>query len=182
MKLNIFRRPKQDSIASLYGTIVAQARSPIFYRAYGVPDTTTGRLEMILLHTFLFCRRMQSNQEVVRILGQRVFDLFCSDMDGNLREMGVGDLAVPRQMQQIGEAFYGRSAVYEPALAAGNEQRLAEALMRNVFSSGAQQPDGPRRLVAYVIAASRNIAGQEDAGLVAGKISFPDPNSFLIAA
>ncbi len=182
MKFQLFRRPMQDSIASLYGTIVAQARSPIFYRAYGVPDTTTGRLEMILLHTFLFCHRMQGNPEAMRILGQRVFDLFCSDMDGNLREMGVGDLAVPRQMQQIGEAFYGRSAVYEPALAARDEQRLAEALMRNVFAGGAQQLDGPRRLAAYVIAASRQLAGQDDAHLIGGRIRFPDAKSFLIAA
>lgn len=182
MKLNIFRHPKQDSIASLYGTIVAQARSPVFYRAYGVPDTITGRLEMILLHTFLFCRRMQGNGEDAHTAGQRVFDLFCSDMDGNLREMGVGDLAVPRRMQQIGEAFYGRSAVYEPALAANNEQALAEALMRNVFSGVAQQSDGPRRLAVYVIAASRNIASQEDADLVQGQMRFPDAGSFLIAA
>ena len=40
---------------------------------------------------------------------QALFDRFCDDMDGNLREMGVGDLTVPKRMQAFGEAFYGRT-------------------------------------------------------------------------
>ena len=40
-------------------------------------------------------------------------------MDANLREMGVGDLTVPKRMQAFGEAFYGRAAAYDVALAAG---------------------------------------------------------------
>ena len=42
-------------------------------------------------------------------LSQALFDRFCNDMDDNLREMGVGDLTVPKRMQAFGEAFYGRS-------------------------------------------------------------------------
>ncbi len=178
MKFGLFRRsPKQDNIAALYGTIVAQARSPVFYRAYGVPDTVAGRLEMILLHTFLFCRRMDGKSDAMRAIGQRVFDRFCRDMDGNLREIGVGDLAVPRHMRRIGEAFYGRSAAYESALAAGDERGLAEALMRNVCSGLPQHSDGARRLAAYAIAAGLQLARQEDARLVQGQVSFPDAKS-----
>ena len=51
-----------------------------------------------------------------RSLGQRLFDTFCRDLDDNLREMGVGDLAVPKQMRRFGEAFYGRQAAYLAAL------------------------------------------------------------------
>src|SRR5215831_19240923 len=56
MILKLFRRtPRHDSIARLYGTIVAQARAPAFYQLYGVHDTVNGRLEMIMLHTVMFC-------------------------------------------------------------------------------------------------------------------------------
>ena len=34
-------------------------------------------------------------------------------MDANLRELGVGDLTVPKRMQKFGEAFYGRAAAYD---------------------------------------------------------------------
>ena len=54
MIFSLFRRsPERDTISILYGMIVAQARSPAFYREYGVPDTVSGRLDMIMLHLML---------------------------------------------------------------------------------------------------------------------------------
>lgn len=175
MKLGLFRQ-KDDSIAALYGMIVAQARLPAFYRAYRVPDTVEGRLEMVLLHTFLCCRRVGSGAKAIQGLGQRVFDLFCRDMDGNLREMGIGDLAVPRHMQRIGEAFYGRAGAYETALAAGDKQALSEAVMRNVFSGLPQHSNGASRLAAYMRLASIDLARQQDTAIARGQINFPDPD------
>src|SRR5262245_21128184 len=117
MILNLFRRTPQDrTIAVLYGAIVAQARNPVFYQHYGVPDTANGRLEMIILHSVLLLTRLEAD-EALRPLGQALFDHFCSDMDANLREMAVGDMAVPRKMKAIGEAFYGRKRAYQAALA-----------------------------------------------------------------
>src|SRR5262245_59915348 len=137
----LFRRsPSQESIDALYGAIVAQGRAPAFYRGYGVPDTVAGRLEMILVHAFLFSRRSRSGGEARRRLGQGVFDRSCDDMDANLREMGVGDLAVPKHMQRIGEAFYGRAAAYDAAMDAGDDAALAQAVERNVYSGTEAAP------------------------------------------
>jgi cytochrome b pre-mRNA-processing protein 3 len=178
MKSPLFRRNRQDdTIAALYGAIVAQARSPAFYRSYGVPDTVNGRLEMLLLHTFLFSRRVSGEGEAVRALGQEVFDLFCRDMDGNLREMGVGDLAVPGQMRQIGEAFYGRAAAYEAALATDDERALTQSLTRNVFSGLPELSDRAGRLAAYIKEIIGHLAAQEGAYFAQGRIGFPDPES-----
>ena len=83
----------------------------------------------------------RARPEPVRRLGQELFDAFCRDMDDSLREMGVGDLAVPRRMRRIGEAFYGRQAAYRAALAEPGDGPLAAALARNVFA-GAPRQDG----------------------------------------
>jgi Ubiquinol-cytochrome C chaperone len=78
MILKLFRRtPRDDSIARLYGTIVAQARAPAFYQLYGVPDTVNGRLEMIMLHTVLFLGRLEGETRPIRRFGQGLFDRFC---------------------------------------------------------------------------------------------------------
>ena len=53
----------------------------------------------------------------MRALGQGLFDRFWQDMDHNLREMGIGDLSVPKQMRALGEAYYGRAQAYRAALA-----------------------------------------------------------------
>jgi cytochrome b pre-mRNA-processing protein 3 len=176
----LFRRtPPDPSIASLYGTIVAQARVPAFYQSYGVPDTVNGRLEMIMLHVVLFLRRVEGEAEPVRALGQGLFDHFCRDMDANMREMGVGDLGVPRRMRRIGEAFYGRQAAYRSALAAAGQQALAATLQRNVYGDGT--PAGcadagcAKALAAYVRVAERALVAQDAEGFRRASLTFPAP-------
>src|SRR5262249_40986538 len=100
-------------------------------------------------------------------LGQEVFNLFCRDMDDNFREMGMGDLAVPKQMRKVGEAFYGRAQAYESALANG-EAALTDALARNVFGA---QSAGAGRLANYVLEAVRQLERQDQ--FVTGKLAFP---------
>jgi cytochrome b pre-mRNA-processing protein 3 len=171
----LFRRAPQDStIASLYGTIVAQARAPAFYQIYAVPDTVNGRLEMIMLHAVLFLRRVEREAAPVRALGQGLFDHFCRDIDASMREMGVGDLAVPRKMRRIGEAFYGRQVAYRSALAASDQKPLVEVLERNVYADG---PDAgaARRLAAYIREAASRLAAQDSEGFARAKVAFPDP-------
>ena len=171
MIFQFFRRTRDDpSIASLYGTIVAQARAKALYQRFGVPDTVNGRLEMILLHVVLLLRRLNEEPDGAR-WGQAVFDLFCQDMDDNLREMGVGDLAVPKEMLRIGEAFYGRQAAYIGALASSDLQALVEVLRRNVLEGG----EGAEALAGYVRAAARALAARDIRELRLGNLGFPDP-------
>jgi cytochrome b pre-mRNA-processing protein 3 len=162
---------RNDNIASLYGAIVAQARKPAFYRTYGVPDTVNGRLEMLILHAVVVMRRLQDDA-AGRSMGQALFDRFCRDMDDNMREMGVGDLAVPRKMRRIGEAFYGRQQAYARALAAGHIGDLVSTLRRNIFSN-IEEVEGIERLATYSRKAMDALAAQD--GFARGEISFPDP-------
>jgi cytochrome b pre-mRNA-processing protein 3 len=146
----LFRRnARPDTISTLYGTIVAQARLPCFYREYSVPDTVNGRFDLLVLHLAIVLDRLAEDSNL-RDLGQAIFDRFCQDMDHNLREMGVGDLAVPKEMQRMGAAFYGRAQAYRTALAAGSEEALVEALTRNIYSGTLGAPAAPARLAAYI--------------------------------
>jgi cytochrome b pre-mRNA-processing protein 3 len=175
MKFRPFQRASQTrSIAPLYGAIVAQARAPAFYRVYGVPDTVNGRLEMIMLHAVLLLARLETESAPIREAGQRLFDDFCRDMDASMREMGVGDLAVPKKMRRIADAFFGRQSAYRAALAEPGEQPLAAALARNVFA-GSTEPHGPAQLAAYVREAARRLADQKLEGLQSAELAFPDP-------
>jgi cytochrome b pre-mRNA-processing protein 3 len=182
MILPLFRRNRRaDTIAALYGTIVAQARSPTFYRDYGVSDTVNGRLELIILHLALVLRRMYAAPGPLQKLGQELFDHFCQDMDDNLREMGIGDLAVPKHMRRVGDAYYGRAKAYDAALDAPGAEAadaLAQALSRNILESAAVAPAAVA-LAAYVRAATRELASV--ATLADGAIRFPDPAAFAAA-
>ena len=169
-----FRRsPRNATIEAVYGMIVAQARSPEFYRDYGVPDTVEGRFDMIVLHLVLVLRRLRGQAQGLDPLGQQIFDRFCRDMDGNFREMGVGDLAVPRKMRQVAEAFYGRAGAYEEALAgSANPAALTEVIFRNVYG-GTGSPAGAERLAGYVRESVRSLELQ---GLPGAEVRFPHPD------
>jgi cytochrome b pre-mRNA-processing protein 3 len=173
-----FRRPDRN-IAALYGAIVAQARDARFYEAYGVPDTVLGRFDLLLLHLSLLLRRLREGDAV---LAQGVFDAFCRDMDHNLREMGISDQGVPRQMRRVGEAFYGRAQAYDVALAAGGEGALADALARNVYA-GTVEPDvAALRLATYVRQTAIALERQPFDELARGVVEFPAPSVPAFAA
>jgi cytochrome b pre-mRNA-processing protein 3 len=181
MILPRFRRnPDQRTIAALYGAIVARARAPAFYGAYGAPDTVLGRFDMVVLHAVLLVRRLRGS-DAMQALGQGVFDAFCRDMDDNLREMGVSDIGVPRAMRKLAEAFYGRARAYEAALAAAGDEALVAALTRNVYPD-ARAPVAAAALATYVRAAARMLADTDDAALARGEARFPDPDAFAAPA
>jgi len=191
MILGAFRRSDPvRNIQGLYGAIVAQARSPIFYLHYGVSDTVEGRFELIVLHLMLVLRQLGAKEAAASAnpplpgpgsaVGQRLFDVFCHDLDDNLREMGVGDLAVPRQMRQFGEAFYGRQAAYAAALGATDPQELEKALARNILGP-AVPGEKAAALARYVRAATAQLATQPEDALIAGRVVFPSPEAFVDA-
>lgn len=169
---NHFSRSRSGSdrtIGTIYGMIVARAREPGFYEVFGVPDTVDGRFDLLVLHLWMVLRRLGPASNPNR-LAQRLFDHFCSDMDANLREMGVGDLTVPKRMQAFGEAFYGRSAAYDRALAEGLEP-LAQALDKNIYNG--RDIESARRLAAYTADAIATLGGGDEATLTAA-LRFPD--------
>jgi cytochrome b pre-mRNA-processing protein 3 len=165
------RMPQRGTIEAIYGMIVTQAREPLFYRDLGVPDTVNGRFDLLVLHLWMVLRRLKAIEGGAG-LSQALFDRFCDDMDGNLREMGVGDLTVPKRMQAFGEAFYGRAAAYDLALTAGQEP-LVQALCKNILNG--EQIENARRLAFYAEAATKALAGLDDATLQSGSWKFPSP-------
>ena len=171
---NHFRKPRsapRGTIEAIYGMIVTQAREPSFYRNLGVPDTVNGRFDLLVLHLWLVLRRLRA-AEGAAVLSQALFDRFCNDMDDNLREMGVGDLTVPKRMQAFGEAFYGRTAAYDMALQAGDEP-LAQALCKNILNG--EGLENARRLALYAEAAIAVLDRQDEPALLAASWKFPSP-------
>jgi hypothetical protein len=168
-------QPRTRKIDDLYGAIVAQSRSAAFYTGYGVPDSLEGRFDLLVLHLVLLLARLDRAGPPERDVGQKLFDLFCHDLDANLREMGVGDLAVPKRMRQFGEAFYGRQAAYLAALEAPDGRELEKALARNIF--GGVNGTGPRRLARYARVLAHRFEVHDQATLFRGVIAFPNPEA-----
>jgi len=167
------RRAGQERMGFLlYGAAVAAAREPYCYTVHGVPDTLDGRFDLIGLHVFLLIHRLRFLPEPGPALAQSVFDAMFSDMDKALREMGVGDLSVGRRVRAMWEAFHGRARAYGEGLNSPDAEALPAALARNVWR-GATPPAGAAEALGRLTRAQQgHLAGQDAAGLFAGRVNF----------
>ena len=155
---------------ALYDSVVAQARQPAFYAVLGVPDTLDGRFDMIVMHLSAVIDRMRNPDRTVDQHGQNLFDCFVEDMEQNLRQMGVGDLSVPKRMKKIGQAFYGRFGAYTHA---EGELDLAAAIGRNVFPEEGEVRPAARALARDYAAARAAVEAVDEARLLEGRIDWP---------
>ena len=167
------RRRLQHAADNLYGAIVAQARRPYFYSVLGVPDTVTGRFELLALHMFVFMERMREGP--VEPITQAVTDTFFREQDLAMREMGVGDMKVPKHMHRLADDFYARSAQYRECIDAHDREGLTGVIAEGILDCDATDSRA-RALADYMSAALDLLSGQSEEAFRAGRIVFPDPS------
>lgn len=169
MVLSLFRKSSATGpVYAVYNALVAQSRQPRFYAEWGVPDTVTGRFDMISLHLVLLLRRLKAEPDGAKAFNQAVFDLFFKDMDRSLREMGAGDLAVPKKIQKMGNIFYGLLASLDSALSAGDAAAVEAVLARNIFADGATVSPAP--LARYLLEEAGRLAARPASAIMAGEL------------
>lgn len=171
MILSLFRKnTATPAVYAVYNSIVAQSRQPVFYAEWGVPDTVTGRFDMISLHMALLFRRLRNGTDSDKNFSQAVFDLFFKDMDRSLREMGVGDLGVPKKIQKMGNIFFGLLAAMNEALDRKDNDALAAMIARNLFDG--KDSENVRRLTDYIVARDAALAMQSNRSITDGTVNF----------
>lgn len=174
------RAANREITDALYEQIVAAARQPVLYAEWHVPDTPLGRFEMMALHVFLVLHRLRGEPAQAGELAQRLTDMFFTDVEHSIRELGVGDLGVPKRMKTLARMFYGRAVSYGDAVDRGDAPLLADALRRNVRPGSLAWPEADR-LADHALAAHRGLATQRTAELVRGRIGFPLATAALVA-
>ncbi|MEO3429829.1 ubiquinol-cytochrome C chaperone family protein [Pelagibius sp. CAU 1746] len=172
-------QPRSEQAWPLYGVIVDQARNPILYRDYGIPDSLDGRFEAIVLHLVLVLRRLKREFPAGLDLAEALQEVFFTDMDRSLREMGAGDLGVGKRVKKMAEGFMGRLAAYEAALDAVAPRGTAEleaVLRRNALGTLPAGGGDAMALAGYVLAQEAVLEAQDGADLRAGSLTFAAPS------
>lgn len=125
-------RTRHQRLASLYAEVVEEARDPDLFRRFRLPDTVDVRFELLALAVLLRSRALARQGREGEQLAQALVDWFFSDLDRNLREMGVSDLAIARRMRDLAGTWLARARDAGAALDAGNASALAAVLRRNL--------------------------------------------------
>lgn len=157
-----------DQVLAIYNAIVAQSRQKNFYAEWSVPDTVTGRFDMICLHMCLVFRRLRPAPGGNKDFAQDLFDLFFKDMDNSLREMSVNDVAIPKRIQKMGNLFYGLLDKVTTAIDANDAKALAVVINRNIYDE--TNAVDAKKLGRYLIDLATKLDTQSAQAIEAGEI------------
>ena len=162
----------QRLVDRLHDDIVAAVRRPVFYLDYGVADTFEGRFEIMSVLAGLVLRRLNAAEAPGPNVAQDLVDTIFRKLDPGLRELGVGDLGVPKRMKKLAEAFLGRCTAYDAGLRGGPDD-LAAAISRNVY--GGRDPG--RRLARYAETTAQRFDTASLDDLLVRSLPFPEPEA-----
>ena len=145
---NLFRSQPdpREARRPLWNAVVATARAPHWYAAGHVPDTLDGRFDMVSLVLALVLHRIDEDPAQARA-GVELTELFVTDMDGQMRQIGFGDMVVGKQIGRMVGALGGRLGVYR---AADGTDELRAALVRNLWRGTEPDPAGLAHVMGEV--------------------------------
>ena len=136
----------REALRPLWDAVVHTARAPHWYRDGGVPDTLDGRFDMISLVLALVLHRIDADP-AHKLAGVQLTELFVADMDGQMRQIGFGDMVVGKQVGRMVGALGGRLGAYR---APDDSDDLKAALVRNLWRGTPPEEAGLRHVAAEV--------------------------------
>jgi cytochrome b pre-mRNA-processing protein 3 len=160
------RRDPREALRPLWHRVVEISREPEWYAGCGVADTVGGRFDMITAVLALVLLRLERDRDCASE-SALLAELFVEDMDGQLRETGVGDLVVGKHIGKLMASLGGRLGAYREALAQSGNEALEDAARRNVnLLAGA----GPEELAKRLRALAAQLDRMAADGVLAGTI------------
>jgi cytochrome b pre-mRNA-processing protein 3 len=174
--MSIFRRlfgkaaadPK-ESLRPLYLNVIAKGRELHWYEAGQVPDNMDGRFGIISSILALVLLRM----EQIPAAGQDaayLTELFVDDMDAQMREAGIGDVVVAKDMGKIMGVLGGRLGAFRGAF--DDPVMLAAAIERNIFGGVKIAPSAASHMAVEFTAYWRELQGADHAALLSAQTAF----------
>jgi cytochrome b pre-mRNA-processing protein 3 len=162
--------PPRDRLAlrPLYAALVERARDPAWYRDGGVPDTLDGRFEMVTAMLALVLLRLEADGAAAAGPAALLAETFVEDMDGTLREIGIGDVVVGKKVGKLMGALGGRLGAFRESLRGGGDFEAAVA--RNLFRAAPPSQEALAFVASRLRAFDAALAGAELADIVAGRL------------
>lgn len=164
----VFGQRDDGAQVPLYEQVVRLGREPHWYVEGGVPDTLDGRFDAIAAVLAVVLVRLESDPAAVAG-STRLAERFIDDMDAQLRQIGIGDLIVGKQVGQAVSMLGGRLGAYRDGLAGGGD--FEGALKRNLYRGEPPSPGALAHSRAALLALSDRLAALPTDAVLAGRLS-----------
>lgn len=160
-------KPSEEALP-LYSAIVRRGRAEHWYLEGAVPDTVDGRFDMIAAVLAMVLIRLERDGAPAAPLTAQLTERFVDDMDGQLRQMGIGDIVVGKHIGQMMAMLGGRLGAYRDGWAAGD---LGPALVRNLYRGAAPAPAQLEHVAAELGRLREGLAATPLATVLEGKLA-----------
>ena len=157
----------REALRPLWHRVVELSRNPALYRDDGVADTIAGRFDMITMLLSVVLLRFERDR-VLAPEAALLTELFVEDMDGQLRESGVGDVVVGKQVGKLVSVLGGRLGALREARVSHERAALETVLARNVTMLEGHDTEA---LAARVRAFDDHVSAIDSRTLLAGGIA-----------
>ena len=155
--------PAEPRGAKLFGSIVSEARRPVWYRDFGVPDTLDGRFSVLATLTALVTIRLEDGGEEAKAAAVALSERFIEAMDAEHRQIGFGDPTLGKIVRKLVSRLAKRVELWRSAVEAGDGWNSATKQSLD----GSSPPEGAERLQAFW---SRLLMAS-DKDLIAGRLA-----------
>ena len=164
-------RRERSALRPLYDALVAAAREPGWYREGGVPDTIEGRFDMVATMVAIALLRLEAEGDDAKAESVALTEIFIDDMDGTLRQIGIGDFVVGKHVGKLVGALGGRLGTLREAIAGGAP--LETAVRRNIFRDGPASDPQVEWVAARLRALHQRLSETAMEPLLAGALPHP---------
>jgi cytochrome b pre-mRNA-processing protein 3 len=124
----------REAMRALYNQVVARAREPHWYEQGAVPDSVDGRFDMLAAILALVLIRLEDDPALAQD-SVYLTEVFVNDMDGQLREIGIGDMVVGKHIGRMMSSLGGRIGAFR-----GDGQDMDDAITRNIYRGDTPTP------------------------------------------
>jgi cytochrome b pre-mRNA-processing protein 3 len=158
---------RDEETLPLYNAIVARAREPHWYEAGAVPDTIDGRFDMVATILAFVLLRLEQDPAAAGP-SAKLTERFVEDMDGQLREIGIGDIVVGKHIGKMMSLLGGRLGACREATTA---EALDAALVRNLYRGTAPDAAALAHARDSLLALRESLAATPTGALLAGTLA-----------
>lgn len=170
------KSPFEQEAKDIYAQCLELVRIDSFYIDYKIEDSMESRFDLMLAHIYLIIEHNINNDKTNALtLNQSLFDALFADMDQTLREMGIGDMGLPKRIKKMMLGFNGRQHSYKAAFDALDESntpaQLEETIAKNIYASR-KAHNTSKRLASYLMKQRQYIKTTYSSEMITGQDIF----------
>ena len=136
------------NIYDIYNQIQEQSRDYNLFIKFKIIDSFDGRLNFLILHLSLIMFFLNNHGKTGKKISNKLIKIFLFEIDASLREKGLGDKIIERNVLTITNSLLSNSQMYNRALI--NNDYLKKVVARYIYNNSKINIKYINMIVGYI--------------------------------